>query len=340
MKKTISWLIPALAVFSCIFFFVGDGLWTAPALPDLTVALKTGPLTGQILVGQDISSLVRVQVTNRGLSAVSNYAVAVVLSTNAAIVFSPDLHASITTGRMIGQRVVTKSLAPGASEVVSIKPVKIPADIFWGNHFVTVVVDPANQIAEGRENNNAALASCFVLAETTLIEQWYNNTATFIHFNGNGFGPWKSTLVVRVGPYTIPTMASYWSNVHVQAFPAPDLIPVGDQLYDVGLYDGTKAIIQTQKESWGIFLTAVNPASGPVGTSTHLMCANCQAQGTKKLALYSLSYQFVAEVPVTWWTMVEVVGTIPIVPAGSYYLMITDNGQLLTHEYKLTFTVN
>jgi len=178
------------------------------------------------------------------------------------------------------------------------------------------------------------------MAETTLIEQWYNNTATFIHFNGNGFGPWKSTLVARVGPYTIPTTASYWSNVHVQAFPAPDLIPVGDQLYDVGLYDGTKAIIQTQKKSWGIFLTAVNPASGPVGTNAHLVCANCQAQGTKKLVLYNLNYQFVAEVPVTWWTMVEVVGTIPSVPAGSYYLMITDNGKLLTHEYKLTFTIN
>jgi len=72
-----------------------------------------------------------------------------------------------------------------------------------------------------------------------------------------------------------------------------------------------------------------------------VMCYNCQAQGTKKLCLYSTqTYQLVAEVPVVSWSNGQIVGTIPNVPAGIYYFMITDNGQLITHEWKVNFTVN
>ena len=131
-----------------------------------------------------------------------------------------------------------------------------------------------------------------------------------------------------------------WSSDHVRAYPAPSLIPVGTQLYDVGLYDGTKAICLTQKESWGLFFTSCSPDSGPEGTTVHVQCFNCQAQGTKKLCLFSTqTYQFVAEAPVVSWSNGQVTGTIPGVPPGSYFIMVTDGGQLITHEFKVMFTV-
>jgi hypothetical protein len=320
--------------------FLGCGKAQAlPPLPDLTVALKPGPLTGQIIVGQDISSLVNIQVKNIGLSAVSSYAVAVVLSTNSTIVYSPNPHASITTGRMIGQRVVSKSLPPGASEVISIKPVRIPDDISWGNYFITVIVDPGNKVVESNESNNSAQAGLFIMADASLIEQYYDGAGVFAHFHGKGFGSWKSTIVARVGTYSIPTSSQHWSGTCVQAYPAASLIPVGTQLYDVGLYDGTKAICLTQKKSWGIFLTSAAPASGPSGTTVQVMCLNCQAQGTKKLVLHNQNYQFAGEVPVVSWSNGQIVGTIPNVMPGNYFVMVTDGGQLITSGWIVTFTV-
>ena len=336
-KSSASFLLASVLFWGIIFIACGEAQ-ALPPLPDLAVSIKPTAFSGTILVGQNISSLVQPRVINGGQSAVSTYAIAVVLSTNSSIVYDPSPHASISTGRMIGQKVVTTSLLPGKSEVVTIKPVQIPENISWGQYFITVIVDPANKLAESTESNNKAQASCFILADAQWVEQGYSSEDVRIAFHGKGFGSWKNTLVARVGPYTIPTQSQNWSNEKVYAYPSPDLIPLGTQLYDWGLYDGAKAICRTKQEVWSVILTSANPASGPPGTQVQVTCCNCQSQGTKKLVLRN-NFNIVVEVPVVSWTNGLVVGTIPNVPPAFYWFGVTDGGQWILHSWIASFTV-
>jgi hypothetical protein len=308
-------------------------------LPDLVFSPKFIALPGKYVVGQDITNSVRPTVNNIGQAACSAYSVAVILSTSPAISPQPGPHAPIATGRLIGQREVTTPLLPGSSAEVPVKPVRIPSDITWGDYFITVIVDPVNKVSESNEANNSAQAGLFIFADAQLIEQWYQSSNVLVWFRGKGFGSWKSSLVARVGPYVIPTTAQHWSDTAVYAYPPPSLIPPGSGPHDARLFDGDKAICLGWGIRWYIFLTSVTPAAGPSGTVVSVACCNCQAQGTKKLVLFKET-QNLYEVPVISWENGLIRGTVPNIPAGTYWFGIGDGGNLLTAELKVSFTVN
>ena len=335
-KAGVGWL-SALILF-CGALFSVEKMVQAAAQPDLSVEMKLAEMKDKNVVGGEIGNFVRIRVSNIGSAAASAYKVIVVLSTNSAIVIDPSPNAPMATGRIIGQRNMAH-LPAGASEVLTISPLNIPGDISWGEYFITAVVDPFNMIVESNETNNRVQRHLFVMADASLIEQYYSSAGVFVGFIGKGFGNWKSSVSARVGSYTIATLAQNWTNTSVRAFPAPQLIPVGTQSYEASLYDGSKRICPIRKISWGIFFASANPSSGPAGTQVMLGCYNCQAQGTKKLVLHDQNYQFVAEVPIVFWNNGQVVGTIPNVPPGSYFYMVTDGGELITHEWKVTFKV-
>jgi len=301
-------------------------------LPDLAVAfVKPGAVNTPIVIGQDISQLVQLRVTNGGQALVPMYGVAIVLSTNPSIIFSPNPHESVTTGRMIGQRVVSTPLAAGQSQDVTIKPVQVPDDISWGDYFLTAIVDPGKRVAESNENNNQAQNMIFVQARLDFIDQVCMpiNGTLYLSAHGKGFGYWKSSLVVRVGPYTVPTVAAKWHNDVVWAYPTPGLIPIGTQVFDWGLYDGSRAICRAQKAIWQAWLVKATPSEGPPGTSVKIECCTCcSAQGTKKLCWWRWTDNLcVAEVPVVSWSDKQILCTIPDIAAGQYVFTVYDQGQ-------------
>ena len=341
MKRMGALCVSALVFFGVVLFSVDEQVQAAAAPADLEVSLKLAGMNGRNVVGQEIGNFVKIIVSNKGKAAVPGYLICVVLSKNSQITIDFNPNAPISSGRVIGQREMTQPLLPGAFEVLTVSPLQIPGDISWGDYFITAIADPDNTIVESNENNNRSQGGLFIMADAVLIEQYYTSGGVFVWFNGKGFGDWKSTMVARVGSYTIPTLSQHWHGTSVRAFPPPELIPVGHSpQYEAGLYDGTKAICPTRKISWGIFFSSVNPASGPAGTKVMLGCFNCQAQGTKKLVLHNKqNFQFVAEMPIVFWSNGQVVGTIPNVPPGSYFIMVTDGGELITHEWKHAFTV-
>jgi len=156
---------------------------------------------------------------------------------------------------------------------------------------------------------------------------------------GKGFGTWKSSLTAHIGPGTIATTANWWWSDKVRVYPPPALF-APNQLYDCALYDGNKAISRTVKEGWYICLSAVQPSAGHAGTVLNVQCCNCQAQGTKKISFYNVNYQFAAEMPVSTWTNGLITGTVPNLPLGKDFLMITDQGQMLMNYWNIQFEVN
>jgi hypothetical protein len=308
---------------------------TRSPLPDLAVAfIKPGALNTTIMIGQDIGQLVQLRVYNGGQALVPKYGIAIVLSTNPSIIFSPNPHESVTTGRMIGQKVVSTPLAAGKSQDITIKPVQVPDDISWGDYYLTAIVDPGKAVAESNENNNQAQKMIFVQARLDFIDRPCrpNNGPVYVSAHGKGFGYWKSTLVARVGPYTIPTVAADWHNDVVWAFPTPGLIPIGTQVYDWGLYDGSRAICQIRKAIWQAWLLNATPSEGSPGTSVKIDCCTCcSSQGTKKLCLWRWTDNLcVAEVPVVSWSDKQIICTIPEIAPGQYVFAVYDHGQRIT----------
>lgn len=339
MKKSSVAFLGVMAILGGLFLGSQVTSLRRAVLPDLALSPKFISLPGKYEVGQDITNSVRPTVKNNGQAACSAYSIAVVLSTSPAISPQPGPHAPLATGRLIGQKEVTTPLPPGGSAEVPVKPVRIPNDISWGDYYITVIVDPANKVNESNETNNSVQAGLFIHAAIDMMEEYYAGTDVFFHFNGLGFGSWKSSLVARFGPYVIPTTAQYWGNTHVQAFPPPGLIPPGSGPYDLGLYDGDRAIGHTEKKTWYIFLVSATPAAGPAGTVVSVVCCNCLTQGTKKLVLFK-EVQTLYEVPVISWQNGLIRGTVPSMPAGAYWFGIADGGNLLTNTMNVPFTVN
>ena len=317
-----------------LFFGRGHALGGG-SLPDLAIVIvKPGALNTTIVVGQDIGSLVQLRVYNGGQTGVSNFGIAVVLSIRPSIIYSPNPHAPVSTGRMIGQKIVSTPLAPGTAHDIIIKSLQIPDDISWGDYYLTAIIDPGKAVTESNEGNNQAQASFFVQAKLNFMDQTCrpNNGPNYLGAYGKGFGTWKSTLVARVGPYTIPTAATDWHNDPVWAFPTAGLIPVGTQVYDWCLYDGSRAICRTVRRIWQAWLQEATPSEGTPGTSVKIDCCTCcPSQGTKELCLWRWTDdQCIAQVPVVSWGDKQIICTIPNIPPGQYVFAVYDGGQRIT----------
>jgi len=345
MKKSYASFAVVYVLFWCIVFLAHEHAQAVPPLPDLTISfvnpgfLKEAAAT----VGQNFNKNLVFRVSNLGQAAVPKYGIAVVLSANPWITYNPNPHAPLWTGRTVGHTEVTTKLPPGTSQDITISPIQIPDDISWGDYYLTAVVDPMNVVVESNENNNKVQERIFIMARLDYIDQVCDgNGPEYLNAHGKGFGTWKSTMVFRVGPYTIPTHAG--DDQHVEAFPTPGLIPVGSQVYDYGLYVGSRAICRIQKGIWQAQLMSAQPAAGPPGTTVTIACCSCcQAQGTKKLYLCHMGGdQCVVEVPVTSWNNRQIVGTIPNVPLvpGMYLFIVYDGGTRITLTLGAEFTVN
>jgi hypothetical protein len=333
MKKS---SVSFVFIFLGIFFLISDHSQGFPSLPDLTVTfVNPGTLKEpKVTVGEDISSRIQLRVDNRGQAEAKRFGVAIVFSSSPSIAFSPIVHAPILSGRAIWQKEVETSLAPGGSQVISVSPFRIPDDISWGDYYLTAIVDPGKKVAESSENNNQAQAGIFVQARLNYIDQTCQlyDGPVYLNVQGKGFGYWKSTMVARVGPYTIPTQAGNWENNHVRAYPSPGLIPVGNQVYDWCLYDGSRPICRVQKAIWQAWLTRAIPPIGSQGTMVKINCCTCcPTQGTKKLYLWK-GDQNKYEVPVTSWSDKLITCTIPHIPIppGQYIFAVYDQGQRIT----------
>jgi hypothetical protein len=354
MKRPGLFLIPTVIVFLIAIFCAVEEGWAVGAfprqikavrtkLPDLSVQLKPLSQKAQAVVGQNIADLVHVQVSNVGGTA-SAYALVVVLSVNSSITYDPSPHASLTTGRVIGQKEVKMPLQPGASEVVTIKPVQLPGEMSWGDYFLTAIVDPANLVHETSEANNRAQTGLFVQVDLQYIEQVCNGNDYYVSAGGKGFGAWKNNPVIKVGTATLAMQPNYWHDTYVQAHHLqPGLIPVGSQLLAWSVTDGSRAICRTTMKPWLVPMDMNHclPNEGPPGTSVQVRCCECLSQGSKKLHLFSggVPGQPVAEVPVTSWSNGLIVGTIPAVQPGLYSLRVTEAGQSVTLGQGTSFKV-
>ena len=333
MEKPCARSLLAYALFWSILFLAGGQGQSVPPLPDLTISFVTAGFhtEASATVGQAMSKGLKLRISNGGQAAVKAFRVAIALSSGTSISNNPSIQTPVSIGRMIAQQDVSSPVPAGSSVDITLNPVQIPDDISWGDYYLTAFVDPGNTVQESNENNNQAQERIFIMAWLNYIEQGCS-PGPMVDAHGKGFGTWKSTLVVRVGPYTIPTQADQWFNDRVHASVTPGQIPLSPQQYDFGVYNGAKPITRIRKNVWAVWIMDMIPPSGAPGTTIKLVCCTCgQTQGAKKVYLYTYGGgQSVAEMPVVSWSDKEIMVTIPQVAPGTYCVQITEGGQSIT----------
>ncbi len=146
--------------FSLAFLLFTLTLFLA-AKAELRVSLTNCP--GSAQAGQDLKTPflpLKVVVTNSGDKVAQNFSVDIVLSTTVVVALKPAVYSPNFSDDVLlqGGREFIPSLKPGEHLTVKLNGnLKIPEDTPAGLYYLVAVVDSANKVDEGNENNNVSV---------------------------------------------------------------------------------------------------------------------------------------------------------------------------------------
>lgn len=172
-------------------------------IPDLTPTIKC---PGTAVAGQELGKSIAVWVENKGNMAAGQFALDLVLSSDAAVPVDYALYSSAYQEDVLlqGGREFISSLNAGAKAAVTLNGNnRIPEDTPAGDYYLAAVVDPGQAVRESNERNNVAL--CRIRINRPAVPDL--QVVGFAHTGSPAGAPPECRLLVTVvnrGPAAIP----------------------------------------------------------------------------------------------------------------------------------------